>query len=108
MGENERKVCSFYFSTVLFLIIHIFFLRSPISNSPMDVNANEPSNTGGVNPSFVSSTGNYSVSQMYNSYYGPKRSFGTGWNIFGVPPGTNYGVGTLMPSRRNPSRTFPY
>lgn len=80
----------------------------------VDTNANEANTSTGTatNPNYISSSGNYSVSSVYNAHFGRGKGTGlsTSWNVLGVP---SY-VGHQTPNHpyyargNTQPRTFPF
>ena len=104
-----------YFSTVC---DGVFLFRFPNAREnkieQADTNSKDASSSADTtqNLDYMSPSGNYSISSVYNAHFGPEKGTGlsTSWNVLGVP---SY-VGQQTPkhpyyTRNKPQpRTFPF
>lgn len=98
------------------MLLFLFFrvsstVASQAAKVDQDHNSNIPNSQRTEPPSGLTSTGNYSVSTLFNNHYAVRPPFmGSSWNIFGVPTSMNKDPSSAnyLHTRRTQKRHHPF
>ena len=86
-------------------------VASQAAKVEQDHNSNISNSQGTEPPSGLTSTGNFSVSTLFNNHFAVRPPFmGSSWNIFGVPSNVNKdpSAANYLHTRRTQKRHHPF